>query len=55
MSEINFDPVTLTQSLVKCASVTPKDDGALTVVENHLSAIGCDCNPLTFSGTIPMK
>ena len=43
MSEINFDPVTLTQSLVKCASVTPKDEGALTVVENHLSAIGCDC------------
>ena len=50
MSEINFDPVTLTQSLVKCASVTPKDEGALTVVENHLSAIGCDCHPLTFSG-----
>ena len=41
MSEINFDPVTLTQSLVKCASVTPKDEGALTVVENHLSAIAC--------------
>ena len=50
MSEINFDPVTLTQSLVKCASVTPKDEGALTVVENHLNAIGCDCHPLTFSG-----
>ena len=50
MSEINFDPVTLTQSLVKCASVTPKDEGALTVVENHLSAIGCDCHPLIFSG-----
>jgi len=50
MSEINFDPVNLTQSLVKCASVTPKDEGALTVVENHLSAIGCDCHPLIFSG-----
>ena len=50
MSEINFDPVTLTQSLVKCASVTPKDEGALTVIENHLSAIGCDCHPLIFSG-----
>ena len=50
MSEINFDPVILTQSLVKCASVTPKDEGALTVVENHLSAIGCDCHPLIFSG-----
>ena len=50
MSEINFDPVTLTQSLVKCASVTPKDEGALTVVENHLNAIGCDCHHLTLSG-----
>ena len=50
MSEINFDPILLTQSLVKCASITPKDDGALTVVENHLKAIGFDCFPLNFSG-----
>ena len=52
MSEINFDPVILTQSLVKCASITPKDEGALTVVENHLSAIGCDCHPLIFLSLI---
>ncbi len=50
MSEINFDPIVLTQSLVKCASITPKDEGALTVVENHLKAIGFDCYPLTFAG-----
>ena len=50
MSEVNFDPVSLTQSLVQCASVTPKDEGALTIVESHLKAIGCDCYPLTFSG-----
>ena len=50
MSKINFDPVSLTQSLVQCASVTPKDEGALKVVEDHLKAIGCDCHPLTFSG-----
>ena len=50
MSEIDFDPVKLTQSLVQCASVTPKDEGALTVVENHLKTIGCDCHPLIFSG-----
>ena len=50
MTEINFDPVILTQSLVKCASVTPKDEGALKVVESHLKAIGFDCYPLTFSG-----
>ncbi len=50
MSEINFDPIVLTQSLVKCSSVTPKDEGALKVVESHLKAIGFDCYPLTFSG-----
>ncbi len=50
MSEINFDPVVLTQSLVKCASITPEDDGALTVVENHLKTIGFECYPLNFSG-----
>ena len=33
MSEINFDPIVLTQSLVKCASITPKDKGALKVVK----------------------
>ncbi len=50
MSEINFDPIVLTQSLVKCASITPKDKGALKVVKDHLNAIGFDCFPLTFSG-----
>ncbi len=50
MSEINFDPILLTQSLVKCASITPKDEGALKIVENHLKAIGFDCYPLNFSG-----
>ena len=50
MSDTNFDPITLTQSLVKCASITPKDDGALTVVEKHLKAIGFHCYPLSFSG-----
>ena len=50
MSEINFDPIKLTQSLVKCASVTPKDDGALLVVQDHLSSMGFDCSPLLFSG-----
>ena len=50
MSEINFDPIILTQSLVKCASITPKDDGALSIIEQHLSKIGFKCNLLKFSG-----
>ena len=44
MTDTNFDPVKLTQSLVKCASVTPKDDGALDIVAKHLSELGFDCS-----------
>ncbi len=51
MSHTNFDPITLTQSLVKCASVTPKDNGALEVVKKHLSELGFDCHLLKFSGS----
>ena len=50
MTEFNFNPIKLTQALVKCQSITPKDDGALLVVQDHLSSIGFDCSPLLFSG-----
>ncbi len=50
MSDTNFDPIKLTQSLVKCASVTPKDDGALDIVKKHLSELGFECHDLKFSG-----
>ena len=50
MTEINFNPIKLTQALVQCRSITPKDDGALLVVQDHLSALGFDCTPLLFSG-----
>lgn len=36
------DPVKLTRSLIRCASVTPLDDGALEIVERTLSAAGFD-------------
>tara|TARA_B100001123_G_scaffold394628_1_gene475559 strand:+ start:147 stop:1328 length:1182 start_codon:yes stop_codon:yes gene_type:complete len=57
MNKINFDSVFLTQSLVKCPSVTPKDEGALKIIENHLNNIGFKCNPLLFSeaGTDDVK
>ena len=42
MTEIDFNPIKLTQALVQCQSITPKDDGALLVVENHLNALGFD-------------
>ena len=50
MTKINFNPIDLTQALVRCKSVTPKDDGALMVVEKHLKSIGFQCNALKFSG-----
>jgi len=37
------DPVLLTQQLVRCASVTPKDEGALDVLHAALSDAGFAC------------
>lgn len=37
------DPVALTASLVRCASVTPADDGALDILHDLLSTAGFDC------------
>jgi succinyl-diaminopimelate desuccinylase len=49
MNKIDFDYVALTQALVKCPSVTPFDEGALQVVEEHLKNLGFDCTRLPFS------
>ena len=49
MNKINFDTIALTQALIKCPSVTPEDEGALQVVEDHLNAIGFECTRLLFS------
>ena len=50
MTEINFNAIKLTQALVKFRSITPEDDGALLVVQDHLSSLGFNCTPLSFSG-----
>lgn len=42
------DGVTLTQELIRCQSVTPKDDGALDIVETYLKARGFVCTRLKF-------
>jgi succinyl-diaminopimelate desuccinylase len=49
MHNINFDPIKLTQALVQCRSITPKDEGALGIVENHLNKIGFSCTRLPFT------
>ena len=55
MTKINFDPISLTQALVQCPSITPKDEGALDIVENHLSHLGFNCTRLPFSGNNSYK
>ncbi|MBL6931871.1 MAG: succinyl-diaminopimelate desuccinylase [Rhodospirillales bacterium] len=47
MGEIN--PLELSQALLRCASVTPVDDGALDVLERALSDLGFTCHRLPFS------
>ena len=49
MNKIDFDYVALTQALVKCPSVTPNDEGALLIVEEHLKNLGFNCTRLPFS------
>ena len=43
------DPVSLTQALIRCPSVTPKEAGALTLLENVLAPYGFEVHRMTFS------
>jgi succinyl-diaminopimelate desuccinylase len=49
MNKINFNPVCLTQALVQCPSITPKDEGALDIIQNHLNSLDFNCTRLPFS------
>lgn len=44
-----IDPVALTQSLIRCPSVTPADAGALDVLAQALTDLGFVCHRMTFS------
>jgi succinyl-diaminopimelate desuccinylase len=44
-----LDPVELTQALIRRPSVTPKDEGALGVLEDVLKPLGFTCHRLPFS------
>ena len=45
-----IDPVELTQALIRRPSVTPADEGAMEVLERHLTALGFTCRRLAFEG-----
>jgi len=51
-----LDPVELAQALIRCPSVTPKDEGALAVLEKALAPLGFTCHRLHFEqdGTAPI-
>jgi succinyl-diaminopimelate desuccinylase len=43
-----IDPIPLAQALIRCASVTPLDDGALAVLEDALKPLGFVCRRMKF-------
>ena len=43
------DPISLTQALVRCESVTPDEGGAITMLETVLATAGFTCHRMTFS------
>ena len=45
---MTYDVIDLTQKLIACPSVTPKDEGALVYLEEQLSALGFTCRRLDF-------
>ncbi|MDP6390681.1 MAG: succinyl-diaminopimelate desuccinylase [Alphaproteobacteria bacterium] len=52
-----IDPVEFAQDLIRCASVTPEDGGALGVLQRALEGLGFTCHPLEFrqDGTPDVK
>jgi len=40
--------VSLAKDLVKCQSVTPKDDGAINIVAKNLKKLGFKCQIMEF-------
>ncbi len=54
---MTIDAVALAQDLIRCPSVTPRDDGALGVLEAALTPLGFVCHRLRFKqeGTAPVE
>ncbi len=46
-----MDPIPLAQALLRCASITPRDDGAQAILASHLEAIGFQVTHLPFGST----
>ena len=48
-----MDVVELTQKLIRCPSITPKDAGCLDLIQTHLETLGFICHRLPFGGGDP--
>ena len=46
----DLDPIVLTRELLRCASVTPTDAGAMDIVDKALSDLGFVCRRMRFGG-----
>lgn len=49
---MSLDVIELTQKLIACPSVTPKDEGALVYLGEQLESLGFTCHHMTF-GDVP--
>jgi succinyl-diaminopimelate desuccinylase len=45
----SIEPVALSQALIRCPSVTPRDEGALDTLQEALQSLGFTCHRLPFS------
>jgi succinyl-diaminopimelate desuccinylase len=52
-----MDPITLARDLVRCPSVTPREAGALALIETVLKRTGFEVHRVTFAqpGTLPVE
>ena len=48
MKNMTTDPVEIVQALIRCPSVTPLDEGALSILESLLTKSGFTCHRLVF-------
>ncbi len=58
VAEVPIDPVALTRGLIRCASVTPADAGAIDVLIGALTPLGFVCHDLSFGaaeGRAPIR
>jgi succinyl-diaminopimelate desuccinylase len=53
----SVDPISLSQALIRCPSVTPEDGGAIGIVADALKRLGFTCQRLRFEtpGTAPIE